>query len=86
MLGDEVIHRQDGPHAYLRENVNRAIANRNGIHDFSSLHAGPDETGLRGVGAAKKKVNVSAYEVVLPGDLDAVAVPKHCVGIAHITK
>ncbi len=86
MLSDEVIHREDGPDAYLREDVNGAVSNRNGIDDLSGLDAGPDETGLRGVRAAKEKVNVSAYEVVLSGDLDAVAVPKHCVGIAHITK
>ena len=83
MLSDEVIHRHHGPDPYLRENVKGAVSNGNGIDDFSRLYARFDETGLRGVRAAKEEVNAPADEVVLFGDPDPVTVPKHCVGIAH---
>lgn len=83
MSGDEVVHRHDGPDPYLRENVKGTVSNGNGIHGFSGLHAGFDETGLGGVRAAKEEVDGPADEVVLFGDPDPGTVPKHCVGIAH---
>lgn len=83
MSRDEVVHRHHGPDPYLRENVNSAVSNGNGIHDFSGLHARFDETGLGGVRAAKEEVDAPADEAVLFGDPDPVTVPKHCVGIAH---
>lgn len=86
VLGDEVIDREDGPDAYLGEDVEGAIPNCHGIDDLSGLDAGADETGLGGVRAAKEEVDAPADEVVLAGDPDAVAVPKHGVGIAHITQ
>ena len=86
MSRDEVIHRQNRPDPYLRENVNGTLANGNGVHDFAGLHACFDETWLGGVRAAKEEVDAPADEAVLFGDPDPVTVPKHCVGVAHERK